>query len=385
MKRVTPLIMLVFAAALCAQQSRVHAIDGEGDFTAQLTELYTKVKPEKLGDVPHLVQKYKGAEKKLLRSIRKKYGIPEPSPSPPPSPPTPEAKVEAKAEEPAEPAAQEGDVQGDARASAEDAATDAETDDWRAQLFLLYETHNPTKMDQIEYLLKKYKGNEAKLIESIQAKYEGKGEKAPQETPPAEEAVLGPTPSPCTTHTVGHWRAELLQLYRVHNPTKVDNVDGLLEKYAGREEELLRTARLKYNVAEIEAAATTAPTGEKEEEKKEEPPAPLGVFHAQLHNLYTQYNPAKVADIPFLLKKYAGKEAALITRITEKYTKQNNAKEAQQQQPSEEGDWDWAAQLNQIYEAAGKLDRIEGIPDLIKKYAGHEEKLLETARKKYGL
>ena len=49
----------------------------------------------------------------------------------------------------------QGDVQGDARASAEDAATDAETDDWRAQLFLLYETHNPTKMDQIEYLLKK--------------------------------------------------------------------------------------------------------------------------------------------------------------------------------------------------------------------------------------
>ena len=46
--------------------------------------------------------------------------------------------------------------------------------------------------------------------------------------------------------------AEIRKLYKKHNPSKLEKVDGLLVKYEGQEGELLETIREKYRVVVID-------------------------------------------------------------------------------------------------------------------------------------
>lgn len=58
-----------------------------------------------------------------------------------------------------------------------------------------------------------------------------------------------PTPAAPQMATHRH-RGELVDFYEAHNPDKLDQVDAILDKYEGREEELMKTLRDKYGVAE---------------------------------------------------------------------------------------------------------------------------------------
>ena len=55
----------------------------------EITALYKQHNPEKLDKVPGLLEKYKGAEAKLLRTIQEKYGVEVTEPPPPPADPPP--------------------------------------------------------------------------------------------------------------------------------------------------------------------------------------------------------------------------------------------------------------------------------------------------------
>lgn len=54
-------------------------------------------------------------------------------------------------------------------------------------------------------------------------------------------------------------REELIALYQKHNPSKLEDVDNILSKYAGKEEQLLKAVRDKYSTAAGAEAATTKP------------------------------------------------------------------------------------------------------------------------------
>lgn len=43
-------------------------------------------------------------------------------------------------------------------------------------------------------------------------------------------------------------REEVTEFYRQHNPTKLSSVSDILDKYEGREEELLRKLYKQYNI-----------------------------------------------------------------------------------------------------------------------------------------
>ena len=49
----------------------------EEDYGAQLRTLYASKNPSKVGEIPRLLEKYKGKEEALLASVRKKYGVKE--------------------------------------------------------------------------------------------------------------------------------------------------------------------------------------------------------------------------------------------------------------------------------------------------------------------
>jgi tetratricopeptide (TPR) repeat protein len=51
--------------------------------------------------------------------------------------------------------------------------------------------------------------------------------------------------------------AEMTKIYRTHNPDKLGAIPDLLNKYIGREEELLATIREKYNIDETETTSST--------------------------------------------------------------------------------------------------------------------------------
>ena len=52
------------------------------------------------------------------------------------------------------------------------------------------------------------------------------------------------------------WRAQLIAFYAEHNPAKLDQVDHILMKHAGREENLFAMLRHKYPGAQAIAAPT---------------------------------------------------------------------------------------------------------------------------------
>ena len=54
------------------------------------------------------------------------------------------------------------------------------------------------------------------------------------------------------------WRAQLIAFYAEHNPAKLDQVDHILMKHAGREENLFAMLHHKYPGAQAIAASSSA-------------------------------------------------------------------------------------------------------------------------------
>jgi len=107
----------------------------------------------------------------------------------------------------------------------------------------------------------------------------------------------------------------LVKVYQEHNPQKVPEVPALLAKYAGKEEQLCEAVRKKYLTNSTGNTSDSAPAPEKRPEGESEKPD----YHALITEVYEQKHPPKVADVPNLLVKYAGKERELYLRICEKY------------------------------------------------------------------
>ena len=58
-----------------------------------------------------------------------------------------------------------------------------------------------------------------------------------------------PSAAPSSVDTQkAKFRQEITALYQTHNPEKVKDVDWLMKKYAGSEEDLIHAIKTKYNV-----------------------------------------------------------------------------------------------------------------------------------------
>ncbi|KAI9917151.1 hypothetical protein PsorP6_013091 [Peronosclerospora sorghi] len=118
-------------------------------------------------------------------------------------------------------------------------------------------------------------------------------------------------------------RERLTRFYQKYNPDKVHEIDGVLERFKGRETQLFSKLVKKYGpepaADEIVDAATTAETEKVAVDVNEKPLEVQDLNHQRLLDFYQKYNPEKVGDVAQVLAKYKGKESMLFDALVKKY------------------------------------------------------------------
>jgi hypothetical protein len=125
---------------------------------------------------------------------------------------------------------------------------------------------------------------------------------------------------------------ELLELlYKEKNPSKLDDLPALLEKFDGREKTLFDMVCKKYSVNgaafakkhDIVAGAGTGDAEEDDEEAQYEneelPNLSARQLAVRVQNVYVQHNPKKLEDLPRLLAKFKNREPQLYIEVCIKY------------------------------------------------------------------
>lgn len=119
----------------------------------------------------------------------------------------------------------------------------------------------------------------------------------------------------------------LERFYKAYNPEKIGEIETVLDKYKGKEEQLFQALIKKYG---------PEPTSE----MVPPPPAPFNgnvVMKERLVAFYTKYNPEKVDEVDTVLTKYKGKEAALFDALVRKYGPEPGDDDDEDQEADEEG------------------------------------------------
>eukprot|EP00796_Vickermania_ingenoplastis_P012976 gene12976-8828_t len=137
------------------------------------------------------------------------------------------------------------------------------------------------------------------------------------------------------------WREQLTALFQQYDPSKVDRVDGLLTKYAGKEEDLLKVLSSKYASGRAPASpagssppqnsslfvSSTAPSSSSSSSR----PSPANssgapscsvstsTYHRRLTALYEQYQPSWVPRVAEQLARYPGREEDVIRAAIKRF------------------------------------------------------------------
>ncbi|KAG7398399.1 hypothetical protein PHYBOEH_011200 [Phytophthora boehmeriae] len=116
----------------------------------------------------------------------------------------------------------------------------------------------------------------------------------------------------------------LTRFYRKYNADKLHEIDGVLERFKGRETQLFAALVKKYGPEPTEDELLEAATDEKETPPPapaaaSESEAPKDLNYQRLLAFYQKYNPEKVDDVAQVLAKYKGKESKLFDALVKKY------------------------------------------------------------------
>ncbi|KAE8896202.1 hypothetical protein PF005_g3379 [Phytophthora fragariae] len=122
-------------------------------------------------------------------------------------------------------------------------------------------------------------------------------------------------------------RERLTRFYQKYNADKLHEIDGVLERFKGRETQLFSALVKKYGPEpaadeQFDTQQEDDDEEEEEEEEEEEDAAASEVNelnHQRLLAFYQKYNPEKVGDVPQVLVKYKGKESKLFDALVKKY------------------------------------------------------------------
>ncbi|DBA03763.1 TPA: hypothetical protein N0F65_005653 [Lagenidium giganteum] len=163
-------------------------------------------------------------------------------------------------------------------------------------------------------------------------------------------------------------RERLTRFYLKYNADKLHEIDGVLERYRGKEKQLFTALAKKYgpepSPTEQLGGAAAPPSPEQKQTKKEEstsPPAPESDVvkdfnHKRLLAFYQKYNPDKIADVPGVLAKYKGKEAQLFNALVKKYGPEpgdsDDEDDEEDDAPAAKGPKGWVAPSKQAAAAA---------------------------------
>lgn len=109
------------------------------------------------------------------------------------------------------------------------------------------------------------------------------------------------------TRQVKKYRELITDIYKEHNPSKLSDIDGLLQKYKGREELVYKGICEKYRV-------------EPKASKKEEAKSNFEKYKQLIAEIYEEHNKEKLGELDDLLGKYKGKEKTLYLAVCHKYS-----------------------------------------------------------------
>ncbi|CAB9525509.1 cis-trans isomerase [Seminavis robusta] len=258
----------------------------------RLIEFFQKNNPSKLGNVDALLEKFKGKEDLMFQKVEERYGNSQQSSSTPKNP--------------------QPDAAAGTTSFSFPGSSPPTTSNHRERLIAFFQKNNPSKLGNVDALLEKFKGKEDLMFQKVE-------ERAQQSSS---------TPIAASDSSKKSYRERLIELFQKHNPSKLNTVDALLEKFKGKEEALLQKAKEKY----ASGAAQTA-TEPPVQQAAANPPAPQSTVptipmtaetddhRKRLIDFYQQYNPSKLDTVEETLVKFQGKETELFEKLKKKYIK----------------------------------------------------------------
>ncbi|KAJ9459825.1 hypothetical protein DIPPA_23979 [Diplonema papillatum] len=295
----------------------------KNDLAAQLVAFYKAAAPDKVEQVPAILEQFKGDEAKLLENLRARY----------PS---------------------FAHLLGEAQSGNQPAESDL-----AAQLVTFYKAAAPDKVEQVPTILEQFKGDEAKLLENLRARY-------PSFAHLLGEAQSGNQPAESDL------AAQLVTFYKAAAPDKVEQVPTILQQFKGDEAKLLENLRARYpSFAHL--------LGETQDENNK-----LGKRNltAQLVAFYKAAAPDKVEQVPTILQQFKGDEAKLLENLRARYPSFAHLLGETQDENNKLGKRDLTAQLVAFYKAAAP-DKVEQVPTILQRFKGEEAKLLENLRARF--
>jgi tetratricopeptide (TPR) repeat protein len=430
-------------------EARKVGVQGKSvDFVARLTRIYSEYNPAKLQDpdfIANTLKRYAGKEELLMGALKTKYKIPDEvlmAGGGQTAPPLDVAALERQAE------------RGDSG--------------YEAVVTAIYRIFAPEKLENARFvpnLLGGCTGQEKELVASLRKKFDlsekdlavleasvsvgsGQGKKikiekkkglkkkepkkkVPKKVPKKlpKKALKRPKKVPKETITRSQFPTEsayfvavLGDFYQTYCPEKLETpnfIENTLQKYTGREEELIKALRKRHNVEEDSSEEDSSGESEdlsdlseedsSDEEGAEEEGEAAIDYVILLTRIYLKANPEKLRDSAFVqntLLKYKGREDALVEALEKKYKVGLEVpKEViPQVVPAAEGvkgdDAQFADTYN-IYCTRGKyanalsvlyqkynpekLKDPEFVTNTLQKYKGREDVLMSALKIKYGV
>jgi len=229
--------------------------------------------PRRVSEIEYLLTRFEGRENVMFRLLAQTTG-PEPTDDPPKSSlrstkiPTPALREYfAKRQAPLFLRwVWNSETQDGGRSNQKVTPFHSKFDQYKARLEAFYAHYNPIKMQEVEETLRRWRGREDILFEALVHKYGaeptaihgggsksnnsfnsfgggGAGSSGSPTLAKQQQAALDPTRPLGSTP-----RAVLQSFYAVHNPSKLPDVDRLIERFAGREASLFSLLESKYGV-----------------------------------------------------------------------------------------------------------------------------------------
>ena len=370
------------AAAPAAAPKPAAAAAPVVDWKARITTYCNKNCPENVPKIDGLLKKFAGNEEKMMQDLIKKYG-PEPTPSgadaAPGSPIVSPRSVAAAAP----PAAAAGSASG------------GSSDVMKARLVRFLQKYEPTKVGTADKMLEQYKGKEEAMMKAFVKKY-GPEPEAPDGAP-ASPAPAAPVVSPIVAAFTMEQR--IRRLVKKYQSDKYEQVPAMMEKYKGKEEQLIASLVKKFGPEPTEAldigdgmVAAPEPRPAKAPYNNPFPP------RERLVRFYTKYQQDKLAGdtVEKALKKYEGDEELMFATLVKKYGPEPLPDEvlpplasgSQAPPPSTPAGIPdptnpYEARLIRFYQKY-QPDKLSNVAKALETYKGREETMFETLVKKYG-
>ena len=257
---------------------------------------------------------------------------------------------------------------------------------YRDRVLAMYEKYDPGKINQVDPLLKKHAGKEEQVIASLVKKYGPE----PASKPPVESSPTAPNvphlniDKATPTKPEKSYRDRLVAIFERYEPSKVGQVDGLLKKHAGKEEQVIAQLVKKFGPEPDQGGTPSATTPSTTARSEVASPRVQRSYKERIVAIFQQYDPAKVGQADALLKKHAGKEESVIAQLVRKYgpepaVPQDEALATPKRKPVKSYK-DRVIAIYKKYEPS----KLSTVDRTMEKFKGQEEEVMKTLITKYG-